>query len=82
MPPSFARLAYLGAHAVGLPGEMSFDKSPIAEESLLYLMCFLLSKKVFFCQALLAPDYLQLLKMVGKFIDCCLNFPSIYTAEQ
>jgi hypothetical protein len=32
--------------------------------------------------ALLAPDYLQLLKMVGKFIDCCLNFPSIYTAEQ
>jgi hypothetical protein len=32
--------------------------------------------------ALLARDYLQLLKMVGKFIGHCLNFPAIYTGEQ
>jgi hypothetical protein len=31
---------------------------------------------------LLARDYLQLLKMVGKFIGHCLNFPAIYTGEQ
>ena len=31
---------------------------------------------------LLARDYLQLLKMVGKFFDHCLNFPTIYTGEQ
>ena len=28
---------------------------------------------------LLARDYFQLVKMVGKFIGHCLNFPSIYT---
>ena len=31
---------------------------------------------------LLARDYFQLVKMVGKFIGHCLNFPSIYTGEQ
>ena len=31
---------------------------------------------------LLARDYLEVLKMVGKFIDHCLNFSNIYTGEQ
>ena len=30
---------------------------------------------------LLARDYFQLVKMVGKFIGHCLNFPSIYTGD-
>ena len=40
--------------------------------------------KLLICQAyhwidsLLARDYLLLLKMVGKFIGCCFNFPTIY----
>ena len=32
--------------------------------------------------SLLAREYLQLLKMVGKFIGHCLNFPTIYTGKQ
>jgi hypothetical protein len=34
------------------------------------------------CLPLLARDYLPTLKMVGKFIGHCLNFPTIYTGEQ
>ena len=35
-----------------------------------------------FLLSLLARDYLQLVKMVGKFIGHCLNFPTIYTGKQ
>jgi len=37
---------------------------------------------LFLYLSLLARDYLQLLKMVGKFIDHCLNFPTIFAGEQ